>query len=167
MKNHLEKLEDWLEKYPVLESTYYWFYRNTIARISEAWFDIRIFYQKLTRGYSDNEWWNLYSNVADYTLPRLKHLKKEKCGIPYKLTEKKWDSILESIIWSLNEVATEENSPDIFDCCKFVEMVEGGFRLVCMDKQKHKEGIDKLKFYEKKKQKGLTYFGKYFQHLWD
>ena len=40
-------------------------------------------YQKLTRGFSDDEVWSLDSTIVKFTLPRLRQFEKEVHGYPY------------------------------------------------------------------------------------
>lgn len=56
-------------------------------------------YQKLTRGYSDEELWNLDSTFIEWILPRLKTFKEKNCGYPIEMSSKEeWDEELETMI---------------------------------------------------------------------
>ena len=50
-------------------------------------YKIRWFLQKLFRGYSDPEVWDLQWHTAKYVLPRLKKLRKIRHGFPAMLCE--------------------------------------------------------------------------------
>ena len=59
-------------------------------------------WQKLTRGYSDEELWNLDNTICKWLLPRLKAFKEKTIGYPPTLNSpKEWDDILEKIILAL------------------------------------------------------------------
>ncbi len=56
-------------------------------------------YQKLTRGYSDEELWNLDATIAEWIVPRLKTFKEKNCGYPIGVSSKEeWDEELETMI---------------------------------------------------------------------
>lgn len=67
-------------------------------------------YQKLVRGFSDNELWNLDNTIAKFILPRLIRFKKEmRSGLPQNqedtsrsLTQAEWDDILDNMIFAFN-----------------------------------------------------------------
>lgn len=43
---------------------------------------IKFYFQRKIRGYSDDEVWNLDNAIIKFTLPRLKHLRKHTHGYP-------------------------------------------------------------------------------------
>ena len=93
-------------------------------------------WQKLTRGYSDEELWNLDYTICKWLLPRLKTFKEETNSYPSTLTSpKEWDDILEKII-----LALELHSSD----------------LPSNKEQTRSEQI----------REGFELFGKYFWNLW-
>lgn len=94
-------------------------------------------YQKIIRGFSDDETWSLDYEIVKFTLPRLKRFRKIAISHPSELTEKEWDIILSKII-----VAFE----------LFIE--EGGSSI--MKKQENQKQFNE----------GMELFGKYFLHLW-
>lgn len=95
-------------------------------------------WQKLTRGYSDEELWNLDSTICKWLLPRLKTFKEKTIGYPPDLkSPKEWDEILEKII-----LALELYNSDLLDS----------------PEQARIEG--------KQIKEGLELFGKYFGNLW-
>lgn len=111
-------------------------------------------YQKLTRGYADYETWDLSSYAAEYIAPRLRHWIDS--GVSGHPTEERleleegedpgeaWDRILESIWWSMDQLAREEpDEPDLAGQReKFVE-------------------------YHERINEGCLLLGKYFRDLWD
>ena len=95
-------------------------------------------WQKLTRGYSDEELWNLDSTICKWLLPRLKTFKEKTIGFPPTLNSpEEWGDILEKII-----LALELHVSDLPDSPEQV-------RIEC-----------------KQIEEGLELFGKYFCNLW-
>lgn len=105
-------------------------------------YKIRWFLQKLFRGYSDPEVWDLQWHTAKYVLPRLKKLRKIRHGFPAMLCEegkteeesdKEWGDILGKMIKAFELILTD-------DC----------------------DGMNNPEIDE-----GTELFGKYFRALWD
>jgi len=95
--------------------------------------------QKLRRGYSDEDLWDLGNHLAEIILPRLKDFKRVNThGYPNGLTESKWDEILNKMLYAFENTV---NEPD-FDFNTYDDT-------------------------QKKIQEGFELFGKYFQSLWD
>jgi len=90
--------------------------------------------------------WNMNTTLAKIILPMLKQLKEEKYGYPSTLTEKKWNTIVDEMIWSFEQVLDDES-----------------------DEKFWTDGIDwdGLRAHNKRIDKGLTLFGKYYRNLWD
>ena len=65
---------------------------------------IRFFWQRRTKGYSDDETWDLDVRIARFVLPRLLRLKELQNGYPFDLTEESWDEILDKMIFSFELV---------------------------------------------------------------
>jgi len=95
-------------------------------------------------GYSDVETWNLFSNIANFTLPRLKRFKLIVNGYPPDLSEKKWEDIIDEMIFALNYAA---NCDDI-------------------DTDNNSKTKEQLAEYHKRVENGFQLFAKYFMHLW-
>lgn len=102
----------------------------------------RFVWQKLTRGWSDKETWNLEYEIAKFALPRLKRFKEVTNGYPGDLSEELWDEILDKMIFSL-EYITKEFDLELTDI-----------------------SVTQMKEDSKKVQEGLDLFGKHFWHLW-
>jgi len=136
--------------------------------------------------------WSADLTIAKIAVPVLKQLKKTKHGygliddsdVPDYLKshndehcEKKYEWVLDEIIWSLTERANnEENAPDLpdsfplFDECP--DGSSGGFswkrREYSKEEQQiYDEFIEKTTEYENRIQNGCRLFGTYFQTLWD
>jgi len=101
-----------------------------------VFWNIKQKWQKLTRGYSDEELWNLDSTICKWLLPRLKAFKEKTNGYPTTSPEE-WDTILEKII-----LALELHNSDLPDNPEQAR-IEG---------EQIKEGFE--------------LFGKYFRNLW-
>ena len=116
--------------------------------------------------FKDHETYDLGYTIAGFALPRLKRYKKLNNGIPsclliesdgtthfndeeyQKQMEKEWDSILDCMIWSFEQIVNLDEEPDISNCKNWED-----FR-------------NKMDIYDKKVQYGLDLFGKYFRNLW-
>lgn len=89
---------------------------------------LKMKYQKVTRGYTDYEIWNLDCTFIDWTLPRLKMFKcKNKCH-PIDLTAEEWDIILDKMIKAF-ELYRQEPGDDITQLKKDNRAIEEGFKL--------------------------------------
>jgi len=99
---------------------------------------LKFFWQRKTRGFSDRETWSLYTEIAKFTLPRLKRFKEVNCGFPHNYTEETWNKVLDDMIFAINYAANHDD----------------------MD-----ETLLKKKDYQRIR-RGLNLFGKYFLDLW-
>jgi hypothetical protein len=88
-------------------------------------------------GFDDRELWSLDHTIAKFVLPRLIRFKEVGCGYPGNLTEKKWDKILDQMIYSMRAVCDEWENTAIGDT-----------------------------FFVNRINRGLCLFGKYFRCLW-
>lgn len=65
------------------------------------------FFQKIDRGFSDEETWSLDYEICKFILPRLKRFRdivtKEFIIHPADITDKKWEDILNKIIYSIEQ----------------------------------------------------------------
>lgn len=157
----------------LLSYIYYWFHRNfewiwkpyiVAGYIERAW-------QIITRPdhWSDKDIWSLDHTVAKFTLPRLIRLKEVKHGIPTTMFEtlpegkweyteeqtdaakKKWDEVLDKMIWSMDYIANDREH-DYYP----------------KRSENKKEGAyDNLHAAEFRCQEGLDLFAKHFRSLWD
>lgn len=95
--------------------------------------------QRKKLGFDDRELWSLDHTIAKFVLPRLIRFREVECGYPGNLTEKKWDKILDQMIYSM--------------------------KAVC-DEWKGKISLIDAQVEEKRINRGLCLFGKYFRGLW-
>jgi len=70
--------------------------------------DLKYPLQKIFRGYSDIEVWNLYFHTAKYILPRLIRLYHNFNSYPTGLTPRQWREILNDMIYSFNYIIEQE-----------------------------------------------------------
>jgi len=69
---------------------------------------IKYWLQKLFRGYSDKDTWNLDYTLAEWFVPRLKLFRKLHTGYPCDITEEKWNTILDEMIEGFESVAQQQ-----------------------------------------------------------
>ena len=69
---------------------------------------LKMIYQKLTRGYSDNELWSLDVTTAKFLLPRLRRFKEMNMGYPSHLTEKGWLDVQDAVIEAMETIVNED-----------------------------------------------------------
>ncbi len=127
---------------------------DPLAPVQRRWrlpYPVRMWWQRLTRGYSDNEWYDLRSAAAQYILPRLKHLAEHghgyHCTLPMvdmcdpteaetAANMQAWAAILADVVYAMEYLANEE---------AFADTV-----------------VD-----EARVQRGCELLGRWFQALWD
>jgi len=136
-----------------------------------------------------DEWdsWNADHTIALIAAPLLQQLKLTKHGsgrvddedVPEELRStsappkenewdiddnwhKRWDWVLDEMIWALTEHASGTGDDKFFDhseCDDEADIMEQVAQIKC-----DHEGLDA---YNARKQRGFELFGKYFQNLWD
>ena len=118
-----------------------WFFRVGLWQFLNPfnlfrWY-VKFPWQKLTRGFSDDEIWNLELTIANFILPRIKKYRENNIGTPVKLSldpralndadweelNKKWLEILDKIILALE--LTIKNGEDIISKEEYEKMTEG------------------------------------------
>jgi len=60
--------------------------------------EIKWFFQRGIRGYSDSDLWSLDDYLSKWLPKALKQFNERRLGHPYALNDKKWDKILKDII---------------------------------------------------------------------
>ena len=96
----------------------------------------KFLYQKLTRGFSDEETWNLDARLAEHILPRLRRFKEVNRCSPMSMSFEEWNVALDQMIFAFEWLAT-----DIVD---------------------REEGVEVWN----KVQAGTELFGKHYASLW-
>ena len=90
--------------------------------LTDTRFKIRMFLQRLFRGYADCEVWSFYDYLSKYAIPRLKKLQKIRHGYPAslqddnyseddhysKIADQRWHDILSKIILAFELIANED-----------------------------------------------------------
>ena len=97
---------------------------------------VRFLWQRVFRGFSDEETWSLDLTIARFALPRLKRFKEVNNCYPGHMSENRWDKALDKMIFAMQKT--------IDDCP--VEMSDEETR--------------------RKVREGLRLFGKHFNSLW-
>jgi hypothetical protein len=169
-------------------------------RIYYKWCDICRFlkssYQKLTRGFSDEECWNLDYTIAKFILPRLKHFKKHNYGLPWRshkmingevvelmesekiydraidgsLTSEEWDDVLNNIIFAFEFILDEDEWSKKCYAPRFFEEPYGFIENIGKKKPLRypiKPNYDMYKKAEKYASNGMKLFALYHRGLWD
>ncbi len=86
---------------------------------------IKFLWQKITRGWADDQTWSLDCSLPKYIVPRLKRFKELKVVTPYGMTDADWDTILDKMIAAFEFFGGEERWLD-----------------ARKEYKKHQEGID-------------------------
>lgn len=68
---------------------------------------LRFLWQKVTRGFSDDELWNLDVTIARFVLPRLRRFRARTHGYPGGMTEEEWDDKLREMVWAFDRIAND------------------------------------------------------------
>jgi len=83
---------------------------------------LRFAWQRLTRGWSDRDTWNLDTTIAEFVYPRLKRFKEVNNGYPGSLTVEEWDNLLDDMIYAFG------TSREIHSADRDWERVDRGLR---------------------------------------
>ena len=119
-----------------------------------------------------NKWdtYNMDVTLAHIVYPMLVQLKETKHTHPSDLTEEKWDSILDDMIFSFKSKLynwEEEFTSGVWDM-ELKDKIEPG-KMEMTEGPNHTYKIDEKgrKKYQTRVAKGFTLFGKYYNNLWD
>ncbi len=105
---------------------------------SRHWF--RDTWQRLTRGYTDSDIWNLDTTIAKFVLPRLRALRDGGgCGNPDGLTMEEWNALMGEMIYAFEYYASSEDRICATSNSNELSRIQGG----------------------------LAAFAVYYCHLWD
>lgn len=132
--------------------------------------------QKIFRGYSDAELWNLYVTFAKFILPRLRRYRKmDNTGYPTMIMA---DEDVEEYSKCGNTLGIDEK--DLYYEKKWNTILDKmitAFGLILREDDPHSNNVDSLSWFENwikaeeikqnKIKEGLQLFAKYFQALWD
>jgi hypothetical protein len=109
-------------------------------------FNVRMGWQRLTRGYDDSLVWGFCDVFPDMMVKILTQLEEKRWGHPSGLTDKQWSKILNQMIDGFKAVEEKEN----------LEFVAGS------DKY-----LKAIRPYNRRIYKALDLFKTYFFNLWD
>lgn len=153
--------------------------------------------------------WSLDHTLAHIILPALLQLKEEKHGVPsnvvndvggedwcpqdsfdfykeshldaWEIAAKRWDEILDKMIWSFEQLVKDDYSAQYHhgeSKYDFVESdktypnpitgkVEKTFQMVDLNPDEHWYDAVGNQLHEERMQEGFELFGKYYRNLWD
>ena len=63
---------------------------------------------RFMNGFDYRDTWSLDQSIAEYTYPRLKHLRSKLHGYPDGLTFKKWEKIIDKMLFAFEKVLDED-----------------------------------------------------------
>lgn len=98
---------------------------------------LRFTWQRLTRGWSDADTWNLDVTMARFIHPRLVRFKELNNGYPGDITWEEWNEILDDMIYAM-EICSDDDFTKYMGDNEVWERVE----------------------------RGTEYLGEYFRALW-
>ena len=88
---------------------WHWWERYLNPRVLRR--HLKYFYQRITRGFSDKECWELDRTIAKYIVPRLKVLKNLDNVHPIEFNSVyEWKKAIDKMIWSFEFVLTDYGS---------------------------------------------------------
>jgi hypothetical protein len=183
------------EKLSMLEKLTLPFYR-LYYKIEQLYYDIKYTIQKLFKGYSDRDLWNLDYAIAKRILPMLiAYRDMEKSGYPVTMHDEvgvkdpynttdiedalckcKWQEILDDICWSIEYAANGYSSAEEYQEYIFSNYEEVEFYFEdCKDpnfstlkcEPELKFNKEYLESLTKQYEQGMKLFYKYFHSLWD
>ena len=117
--------------------------------------------QKISVRIDKHDTWSMDHTLAHIILPMLVQLKENNHGYPSGLTEKKWDDIMDEMIWAFEQKLRDNWEDDYYG--PYIESEDKGElfgRFEWVDdegRQKHQERMTN----------GFKLFGKYYENLWD
>lgn len=108
-------------------------------------YNLKYALQRLFKGWSKDEAWNLGYAICKRFIKPLKHVRATGIGYPHNLTPEEWDAIRDKIIFSFETYLAED----------YVYKKDGS--LDCEATRQR----------DKTMQEGFELFGKHFMDLWD
>ena len=97
---------------------------------------LRFMWQRFSRGWSDDETWNLDHSLAKIIAPRLRRFRELNNGHPGTMSEEEWEECLDEMVWAFEYIADEGGN-----------YVENTAQL-------------------ERAERGLQLFAEHFSHLW-
>lgn len=127
--------------------------------------NIKFKMQKVQRGYSDIDVWNIHSWFLNTIVPMLKQLKETHMGYPCGMTSEEWEQILDKMIFCFTEANEETCSQKNEYQLEFDNMFNCKNKDILNDYTNREIEIDK--YMKKNLDEGLDLFKQYFYDLWD
>lgn len=183
MKVNIGPYRSWVGPYQIAEKILFWMDKdcdtvyefgkwlaNTPLSTICQWFDRRK-KRKVEIKIDAYDTWSMDFTLSLIIVPMLKQLKSTNHGHPSELIESEWDEIMDKMIWSFNEIATERKGEKEFesgeiDFC-WEEQESGLSKLEYGPAHTFRIDMEGLNAYNERIQEGLNLFGKYYQNLWD
>lgn len=155
-------------------------------RMNRIYYDIKrsikSWWQYRTKGYADEECWDLCRSTAEWILPRLKHMRDNLNGMPFNqekefnkdippdnqtLTMEEWKDRLDKMIYAFEFVVNED---DILEKC-YPTDYDWGWTVNTEDKKfvfndNRKPDYTYFDECEKRHKEGLALFCLYYRNLW-
>lgn len=179
MENDIKELFDDVGQPNIFERVYFWFYRTFgfLFRIRTY----KFIYQKLTKGFSDQDLWGLSSHISELIYPRIKAFRKmKKMSVPFfeddQWTDegfplpredgidpmKRWNEILDNIVFAFRYDLYEENLLSKKDREDFEKKygIPYDYDIFALNE----EVFNKL---QEKYKEGMRLFAVYYNDLWD
>lgn len=131
--------------------------------------EIKWFWQRGTRGYSDRDVWGIDDWFLNIIVPMLEQLKEVKHGYPLDLTSEQWDEILDRMIFCFKE-ANEETCSMVNEYeTDFIFKIYGNLEKESKELEnnyfKRAEEIENYQL--QMKEEAFKLFSKYFHALWN
>lgn len=125
--------------------------------------------------------WSMDHTLAPIILPMLKQLKDTKHGvpaefvhgkdgcteIPFEIAKKKWDNVLDQMIWSFEQIVDDDNDEQFFTDDPTGPVDKSLKSLLREDYVPQKYDREGHLKHNRKIQRGLDLFGRHFRSLWD
>lgn len=125
---------------------------NRIKIIIEDWkFDIKMWWQRKKRGWSDLELWNLDDTVSKWIVPRLKAFRAQTIGCPPDIEFIDWQLEIGEMIFGFEFNETEWYEKNVFPI---------------KDPEKKNAKLNEYKHLCKHAEDGRILFAKRFNYLW-
>lgn len=125
--------------------------RNIVDILKDKLRDLKWWFQKKRRGWSDKEIWNLDNTIVEWLVPRLKEFKKITQGYPGNLESfEQWQDILDEMIFGFEWKDNEWYAENVFG----------------LQEEEKNEKMKEFKDLMKRAEEGRILFAKYFCGLW-
>ena len=109
---------------------------------------MKFVWQRVTRGWSDEDTWSLDYTFCKWMLPRLKRFKKIANGYPDHMKPEEWDATIDKMIYSMEVVLYDEDA--------------GWLHIRGLCDEDHEKSAEKWKRVDE----GFELLGKHIRNLW-